>query len=66
MFLARIVLIQVLVLINRGFLGTSQANYFSRRNSMKITDTVLTQFFDILSQLGKMILYLYQLVRGKL
>ena len=33
---------------------------------MKITDTVLTQFFDILSQLGKMILYLYQLVRGKL
>ncbi len=33
---------------------------------MKITDTVLTKFFDILSQFGKMILYLYQLVRGKL
>lgn len=33
---------------------------------MKITETVLTQFFDILSQLGKMILYLYKLVRGKL
>lgn len=32
---------------------------------MKITETVLNQFFDILSQLGKMILYLYQLVRGK-
>ena len=33
---------------------------------MKITDTFLNQFFDILSQLGKMILYLYQLIRGKL
>lgn len=29
---------------------------------MKITDSVLNQFFDILSQVGKMILYLYQLV----
>lgn len=34
---------------------------------MKITENVLTQFlFDILSQIGKMILYLYQLFRGKL
>jgi len=33
---------------------------------MKITDTVLNQFFNILSQLGKMLLYLYQLFRGKL
>ena len=33
---------------------------------MKITDTVLNQFFDILSQIGKMLLYLYQLFRGKL
>lgn len=33
---------------------------------MKITETVLNKFFDILSQVGKMILYLYQLVRGKL
>ena len=33
---------------------------------MKITETVLTKFFDILSQLGKMLLYLYQLFRGKL
>lgn len=33
---------------------------------MKITNTVLNQFFDLLSQLGKMILYLYQLIRGKL
>lgn len=33
---------------------------------MKITETVLNQFFDILSQLGKMLLYLYQLFRGKL
>ena len=33
---------------------------------MKITESVLTQFFDILSQLGKMLLYLYQLFRGKL
>ena len=33
---------------------------------MKITETFLTQFFDILSRLGKMILYLYQLFRGKL
>lgn len=33
---------------------------------MKITDTVLNQFFDILSRIGKMILHLYQLVRGKL
>ena len=33
---------------------------------MKITDTVLNKFFDILSQLGKMLLYLYQLFRGKL
>lgn len=33
---------------------------------MKITEIVLTKFFDILSQLGKMILYLYQLFRGKL
>lgn len=33
---------------------------------MKITETLLTKFFDILSQLGKMILYLYQLFRGKL
>lgn len=33
---------------------------------MKITENVLTRFFDILSQLGKMILYLYQFVRGKL
>nr|DAG10355.1 MAG TPA: hypothetical protein [Microviridae sp.] len=33
---------------------------------MKITDAVLNQFFDILSQIGKMILYLYQFVRGKL
>ena len=33
---------------------------------MKITETILNQFFDILSQLGKMILYLYQLVRGKI
>lgn len=33
---------------------------------MKITETVLTQFFDILSQIGKMILYLYQFLRGKL
>lgn len=33
---------------------------------MKITETVLNHFFDILSQLGKMILYLYQLFRGKL
>lgn len=32
---------------------------------MKITETVLTQFFNILSQLGKMLLYLYQLFRGK-
>lgn len=33
---------------------------------MKVTDTVLTQFFDILSQIGKMILYLYHFFRGKL
>ena len=33
---------------------------------MKITDTVLNKFFDILSQIGKMLLYLYQLFRGKL
>lgn len=33
---------------------------------MKITETVLNLFFDILSQLGKMLLYLYQLFRGKL
>lgn len=33
---------------------------------MKITDSVLNQLFDILSQIGKMILYLYQLFRGKL
>lgn len=33
---------------------------------MKISETVLNQFFDILSQLGKMILYLYQLFRGKI
>lgn len=33
---------------------------------MKITDSVLNRFFDILSQLGKMILYLYQFFRGKL
>lgn len=33
---------------------------------MKITETVLTKFFDILSQLGKMLLYLYQFFRGKL
>ena len=33
---------------------------------MKITETVLNQFFDILSQIGKMILYLYQFFRGKL
>lgn len=33
---------------------------------MKITDTVLEQFFDILSKLGKMLLYLYQLLRGKI
>lgn len=33
---------------------------------MKITDTVLNKLFDILFKLGKMILYLYQLVRGKL
>lgn len=33
---------------------------------MNITNTVLTQFFDILSKLGKMLLYLYQLFRGKL
>lgn len=33
---------------------------------MKITETVSTQFFDILSQIDKMILYLYQLFRGKL
>lgn len=33
---------------------------------MKITDVFLNQFFDILSRLGKMILYLYQLFRGKL
>lgn len=33
---------------------------------MKITDAVLNQFFNVLSQLGKMLLYLYQLFRGKL
>lgn len=33
---------------------------------MKITDIVLDRFFNILSQLGKMLLYLYQLFRGKL
>lgn len=33
---------------------------------MKITETVLIKFFDILSRLGKMILYLYHFFRGKL
>lgn len=33
---------------------------------MKITENWLDQFFNIFSQLGKMLLYLYQLFRGKL
>lgn len=33
---------------------------------MKITEGWLGKFFNILSQLGKMLLYLYQLFRGKL
>lgn len=33
---------------------------------MKITTGWLDQFFKIFSQLGKMLLYLYQLFRGKL
>lgn len=33
---------------------------------MKITETFLNQFFDVFSKLGRMILYLYQLFRGKL
>jgi hypothetical protein len=33
---------------------------------MKITIDWLDQFFDIFSRLGKMLLYLYQLFRGKL
>lgn len=32
---------------------------------MKITTDWLDQFFNIFSQLGKMLLYLYQLIRGK-
>lgn len=33
---------------------------------MKITTDWLDQFFNIFSRLGKMLLYLYQLFRGKL
>lgn len=33
---------------------------------MKITEGWLDQFFNIFSKLGKMLLYLYQLFRGKL
>lgn len=33
---------------------------------MKITTAWLDRFFDIFSQLGKMLLYLYQFFRGKL
>lgn len=33
---------------------------------MKITTAWLDQFFSIFSKLGKMLLYLYQLFRGKL
>lgn len=33
---------------------------------MKITTDWISQLFDICKDLGKMILYLYQLVRGKL
>lgn len=33
---------------------------------MKITTDWIVQFFDICKEFGKMILYLYQLVRGKL
>lgn len=50
----------------RGFLVSSHANYFSWRNFMKITTDWLDQFFNIFSKLGKMLLYLYQLFRGKL
>lgn len=60
----------LLILIGKfnyqGFLVSSHANYFSRRNFMKITTDWLNQFFNIFSQLGKMLLYLYQLFRGKL
>lgn len=50
----------------RGFLVSSHGNYFSRTNFMKITEGLLDQFFNIFSQLGRMLLYLYQLFRGKL
>ena len=50
----------------RGFLVSSHANYFSRRNFMKITAGWISKLFDICKDLGKMILYLYQLLRGKL
>lgn len=33
---------------------------------MKITADWLDQFFNIFSQLGKILLYLYEFVRGKL
>ena len=33
---------------------------------MKITSDLLDRFFNIFSQLGKILLYLYQLFRGKL
>lgn len=33
---------------------------------MKITDNWLDKFFNLFNQLGKMLLYLYQLFRGKL
>ena len=60
----------LLILIGKfnyqGFLVSSHTNYFSRTNFMKITKDWLDQFFNIFSRLGKMILYLYQLFRGKL
>lgn len=51
--------------IYRGFLVSSYANYFFRRNFMKITTDWLDQFFQLFNQLGKMLLYIYQLFRGK-
>lgn len=33
---------------------------------MKITENFLDQFFNLFNKLGKMLLYLYHLFRGKL
>lgn len=54
----------VLVVVNK--IIAHRAFLESLGGFMKITTDWLDQFFNILSRFGKMLLYLYQLFRGKL